>query len=138
MQKNKRQIVCRRNHFIGGITVMIVVFFLATIASSCKKNLIYSKGNLAFSKDTVVFDTVFTTIGSTTKRLKIYNRSSSTVRISEIELMGGASSPFRINVDGLQGRSFANIEMEGRDSLRSYTRSKRRHTTDGHRRLGAL
>jgi len=94
---------------------LFVTFVLSL--NSCKKTIFYSKDNLDFSKDTVVFDTVFTTIGSTTKRLQIYNRSASTVRISEIELMGGNASPFRINLDGLKGISFSNIELEGKDSL---------------------
>lgn len=82
--------------------------------------MLYSNGNLAFSKDTVVFDTVFTTIGSTTMQLKIYNRSNRTLKIDEIELMGGGSSPFRINFDGLMGTNFNNIEIEGGDSLYTF------------------
>jgi hypothetical protein len=85
--------------------------------TSCKKTVFYSEGNLDFSADTVVFDTVFTTIGSTTKRLKIYNNSNRNLRIDEIELMGGEASPFRINVDGLTGVNFGDLEIEGDDSL---------------------
>lgn len=100
----------------------ILVFTVAFISvlslnTSCKKPLSFSKGNLAFSRDTVVFDTIFTTIGSTTKQLKIYNRESNTVVISEVELMGGSSSPFRVNLDGLQGTHFSNLELESKDSL---------------------
>ena len=86
-------------------------------ASGCKKPLSFSSGNLAFSADTLVFDTVFTTIGSTTKKLKIYNKDSKTLNIESIELEGGANSPFRINVDGLSGINFSNLEIEGKDSL---------------------
>lgn len=98
----------------------LYLFLLAGITflnSGCKKPLIYSKGNLSFSNDTIVFDTVFTTIGSTTKRLKIYNNDSRTVTIEQIQLMGGTNSPFRINVDGLNGTEFGGIEIEGKDSL---------------------
>lgn len=63
-------------------------FLLATLLQSCKKNLITSKGNLEFSVDTLVFDTIFTTVGSTTQQFKIYNEENKTVRIDEIELMG--------------------------------------------------
>ncbi|MCF8432837.1 MAG: right-handed parallel beta-helix repeat-containing protein [Crocinitomicaceae bacterium] len=76
-----------------------------------------SKGNLSFSKDTVVFDTVFTTIGSTTQQFKIYNNENKTVLIEDIQLMGGENSPFRINVDGVPGLTMADIELEGNDSL---------------------
>ena len=85
--------------------------------SSCKKPLSFSTDNLSFSQDTVFFDTVFTTIGSVTKKFKIYNNSKKTVKIEGMELMGGASSPFRINIDGASGTQFASVELEGKDSL---------------------
>jgi hypothetical protein len=79
--------------------------------------VILSKNKLSFSKDTVVFDTVFTTIGSTTQQFKIYNKDSKTIRIDEIELMGGTNSKFSINVDGLQGTKIEDLYIEGGDSL---------------------
>jgi len=97
------------------LTLLIAGLSLST--TSCKKKKFFSKGNLEFSKDTVVFDTVFTTIGSTTQHFKVYNRDNKTLTIEEIELMGGEASPFRINFDGLQGTSFSNLDIEGNDSL---------------------
>ena len=76
-----------------------------------------SKKNLEFSVDTLVFDTVFTTVGSTTKQFKIYNKEKKTVQIDQIELMGGENSPFRMNVDGNIGTTLSNIRIEGKDSL---------------------
>jgi hypothetical protein len=102
-------------YFFSFYIVLIVV--VASVNTSCKKSTLLSTGNLEFSKDTVVFDTVFTTIGSTTKQLKIYNKSNRTVLISEVQLMGGSSSPFRMNLDGLMGTNFADLELEGGDSL---------------------
>lgn len=90
---------------------------LAGSMLSCKKNNLLSKKNLEFSVDTLVFDTVFTTVGSTTKQFKIYNKESKTVQIDQIELMGGANSPFRMNVDGNMGTSLSNLRIEGKDSL---------------------
>ena len=84
---------------------------------SCKKDKDFTKDHLDFSTDTLLFDTVFTTVGSTTERFKIYNRNIGTIRIDEIELMGGASSPFRINFDGVPGIYHQNIEVPGNDSL---------------------
>jgi len=95
----------------------VVALFILSMNTSCKKTTLLSKGNLAFSRDTVVFDTVFTTIGSTTKQLKIYNKENKPVLISDVELMGGNSSPFRINLDGLQGIKFSEIELPAKDSL---------------------
>ncbi|MFM1946084.1 MAG: hypothetical protein RL207_367 [Bacteroidota bacterium] len=94
---------------------LLVLFTLST--SSCGKHVILSKNNLSFSKDTVVFDTVFTTIGSTTQQFKIYNKDSKTIKIDEIELMGGTSSKFSMNVDGLQGTKIEDLYIEAGDSL---------------------
>jgi hypothetical protein len=80
----------------------------------------FSKENLSFSVDTVVFDTVFTTVGSTTKQFKIYNPSSKSIQIDEIELMGGEQSPFRLNVDGEKGMFLENMVLEGKDSLYAF------------------
>ena len=100
---------------------ILISFILLTLVSwqltSCKKDAFLSKGNLSFSVDTLVFDTVFTTIGSTTKQFKLYNNENRTVKIEEIELMGGEDSPFRINVDGIPGNSSEAITLEGKDSL---------------------
>lgn len=76
-----------------------------------------SSGKLSFSVDTLVFDTVFTTIGSTTQQFKIYNKESKPIQIEYIELMGGKNSPFRMNVDGYVGHKLANIEIGANDSL---------------------
>ncbi|MFN5784962.1 MAG: right-handed parallel beta-helix repeat-containing protein [Flavobacteriia bacterium] len=97
--------------------ILTVLFALAISFTGCKKPSILSKGNLDFSLDTVVFDTVFTTIGSTTQQFKIYNRANKTVKIEEIELMGGESSPFRMNIDGLMGTNMSDLELESGDSL---------------------
>lgn len=99
------------------ILTIASIFILSGPLSSCKKAKFISNGNLAFSADTVVFDTVFTTIGSTTHHFKVYNNDKRTVTIDEVELMGGENSPYRINVDGLSGIYHTNLELEGNDSL---------------------
>jgi len=84
---------------------------------SCKKDNIFTKDHLDFSTDSVLFDTVFTTVGSTTKRFRIYNNNNAKIKIEEIELMGGANSPFRINIDGVSGTFHENVELNKKDSL---------------------
>jgi hypothetical protein len=100
-------------------TICYLLFSVLLVGSfvSCKKNNLLSKKNLEFSVDTLVFDTVFTTVGSTTKQFKIYNNEKKTVQIDQIELMGGENSPFRMNVDGNIGTTLSNIRIEGKDSL---------------------
>ena len=95
--------------------IIIIALYFSNIG--CSKKNFFSKDNLTFSVDTLVFDTVFTTIGSTTKSFKIYNPDTKTIQIDEVELMGGENSPFRMNLDGLIGHNFSNIRIEGNDSL---------------------
>jgi hypothetical protein len=70
-----------------------------------------------FSADTIYFDTVFTTIGTVTKSFRIYNPHSRFIKIDEIDLAGGSSSMFRMNVDGVPGYSFENYEIAPKDSM---------------------
>jgi hypothetical protein len=88
-------------------------------SSSCRKNFEYapSAGNLSFSRDTVFLDTVFNTIGSSTYSLKIYNETRDDVSIPSIRLFNGPASFYRLNVDGVAGKSFQNIPIKARDSM---------------------
>lgn len=100
------------------IVLGIGILTILTVGNtSCKKKNLFGDGNLSFSTDTLVFDTVFTTIGSTTKYFKIYNPQNKTLKIDEVQLMGGSSSPFKLNLDGLKGVSFSDLELDKGDSL---------------------
>lgn len=94
-----------------------LILLIAIFNSGCKKDVLNSDGALTFSEDTVLFDTVFTTIGSATRQFKIYNPSSNEVNISSIMLAGGNQSKYRINVDGVPGIAFSNVTIPGKDSL---------------------
>ncbi|MFO7852091.1 MAG: choice-of-anchor Q domain-containing protein [Bacteroidota bacterium] len=97
-------------------------FFLLIIficLSSCEKKR-YFHGDIAtikFSEDTIHFDTVFTSIGTVTKELRVINPYKSWLNISAINLAGGENSPFRLNVDGVPATSFNDIEIAPSDSL---------------------
>lgn len=97
------------------ILISAVGLFLALF--SCKKDNFFSNNHVVFSHDTLLFDTVFTTIGSTTERFKVYNNQAGLINVEEIQLMGGEDSPFRINIDGEPGVYFEDIEIRGNDSL---------------------
>ena len=103
--------------FLAPLFGLLVLVAIATQTTSCRKDLGKSDGALEFSVDTVIFDTVFTTIGSTTKRFMIYNRDNRPVTINSVHLAGGADSKYRINIDGVAGVAFSNIEIPGADSL---------------------
>lgn len=101
-----------------------VLYFLFTISilifwSSCRKDFEFtpSTGNLQFSKDTIYLDTVFTNIGSSTYNLKVYNRSDTDIKIPTVRLGKGQASNYRLNVDGIPGKEFENIEILAKDSM---------------------
>ncbi|MFD2566264.1 hypothetical protein [Pseudotenacibaculum haliotis] len=100
---------------------LIFLFFivLAISVTSCRKDFstIPSFGQLEFSRDTVYLDTVFTNIGSATYNLKVYNRSNKDITIPTIGLERGNSSNYRLNVDGIPGKTFDNIDILARDSI---------------------
>ena len=52
--------------------IYFIIFLLIISLFGCKKNNLLTNGiyNIQTSTDTVLFDTLFTTIGSTTKRIK--------------------------------------------------------------------
>ena len=98
---------------------IISIVLIILIAFSCKKTSFISSPNasLSFSNDTLHFDTVFTTTGSITQGFKIFNQNDQKLRLSQVRLMGGASSPFKINVDGTPGVNFSDVELEPNDSV---------------------
>lgn len=72
---------------------------------------------LRFSDDTVFFDTLFTRVGSITKRLIVHNPNKNRVRISSILLAGGTNSPYSIVVNGRSGPSLSDLDILGNDSV---------------------
>ncbi|MBU1013889.1 MAG: hypothetical protein KKG99_12875 [Bacteroidetes bacterium] len=101
--------------FFFVIPIAVLLFF-----SSCKKDKFTDLPvgqTLSFSTDSIVFDTVFTSIGSITKQLKVYNNSSNKILIRSIELAGGEASAYRLNIDGLAALKLNDVELDGGDSL---------------------
>lgn len=92
-----------------------IIFFM----TSCnKENFITSSdASLFVSSDSIKFDTVFTSIGSITKSFKIINQNNQKLLLSEIKLMGGTPSAFRININGTTASQLNNVEIEAKDSL---------------------
>ncbi len=98
---------------------ILLVSSLLVLWSSCRKDFDFepASGNLAFSKDTVFLDTIFSNIGSSTYALKVYNTTSTDIAIPSIRLREGTASGYRLNVDGDAGKEFSNVELLAKDSL---------------------
>jgi len=89
------------------------------ILSSCteKKFVSDNIALLEFSLDTVYFDTVFTTVGSATKELRVVNPNKSWVKIDRISTSDPDNSSFRLNIDGAPGNSREDLEIAPGDSM---------------------
>ena len=96
------------------ISLLFIILFTA-----CRKPNTFFEGtaNLRFSVDTLVFDTVLTTVGSVTKRIKVYNDLEENILINEIRLAKTGDSPYRLNIDGLQSDIAKDILLRSKDSL---------------------
>ena len=96
-----------------------IFLLLLVIIFSCKKeNLVSLDGDfLSFSTDTLLFDTVFTTVGSATRYLKIYNNYDTDINISTISLAKQSQSSFHLNIDGEANSQIDNILLRSNDSL---------------------
>ena len=98
---------------------MLIVLFAMSMVG-CREEQGFSTDmshRLAFSSDTVRFDTLFTSVSSSTYSFLIYNRNKADLRIASAHLSGGEHSPYRINLDGLSGVSFSDVAVRGGDSL---------------------
>ncbi|MDN3493211.1 right-handed parallel beta-helix repeat-containing protein [Winogradskyella bathintestinalis] len=104
----------------------LLCFGILLFWSSCRDDFEFSpsKGQLEFAKDTIYLDTVFSTIGSSTYNLKVYNRSDDDIVIPTIQFENGLNSRYRMNVDGAtglseeqEGKFFENVELLANDSL---------------------
>lgn len=97
------------------------LFLLAVIVlwSSCRKDFDAdpSTGDLEFSEETLYLDTIFTNIGSSTYNFKVYNRGDNDILIPNIALENGENSGYRLNVDGIPGKSFEDIQIFANDSI---------------------
>lgn len=92
---------------------------LAVIFFSCQNDDLLNDPNasLAFSTDTVQFDTIFTETGSTTRTLMVYNPYSRRINISSIRVSNGSDSKFKLIIDGESVPQTTNIELLPKDSL---------------------
>jgi hypothetical protein len=103
------------------LNLLFIIGILFSVCA-CRSDFetVASSGDLSFSKDTIYLDTVFTNIGSSTYRLKVYNRSKNDITIPTIKLAKGLSSKYRMTVDGMngaEGKVFKNVALLAKDSL---------------------
>ena len=100
--------------------ILAFSFWTLLTAISCNRDDINFESPselLRFSQDTLFLDTVYNQVRSETYAVKIYNNEDKDVMIPKIALEKGASSLYRINVDGKAGTDFTDIPLRKKDSL---------------------
>ena len=110
------------SRWLNQLSPLFKFIFLLSLAfllpfSSCKKDDLLTDSNveLNFSQKEILFDTVFVSIGSTTKNFKVYNPYDQPLK-TNIRLAGPGVN-FRMNVNGQAGRVFKDVEIRAKDSL---------------------
>ncbi|MDO7851118.1 hypothetical protein [Hymenobacter convexus] len=98
--------------------LFIVLSCCLTFLSGCepKEDLVQTTGKLEFDRDSVKFDTVFTTIRTVTKRLWVYNRNSGAVK-TDVSLAGKQGTTYSLIINGDAGSSASGVTIRGNDSL---------------------
>ena len=78
----------------------ILLLCIGCLLAGCQADRLTDDPNcrLAFSRDTVLFDTVFTSIGSSTQRLMVFNPNKNALQIERVALANGKY--FRVNMNG--------------------------------------
>lgn len=97
--------------------IIITAVCCLLICISCKKESFNTSpdAGLFISADSIKFDTVFTTAGSITQRIKIINTNDQKLMLS-IKLAGGNTSPFHLNINGTVTNSL-DVEVASNDSI---------------------
>lgn len=106
----------------SNISLVLLLFFLV---SSCRKGeriTTDTNAKLTIATPELLFDTIFTSIGSITERLSIVNNNKDAVKVSEITLTGGSSSAFSLNINGEDTFNKNDLIINGQDSINLFVK----------------
>lgn len=109
------------------ISLFIIAFFIGCLTIACDDdNFEMSPSQtLTFSSDTIRFDTLFSTVPSSTRSFWAFNKTGSGIRCTSVRQERGNQSGFRVNVDGAflgqaSGYAVSDIELRKKDSIRIF------------------
>ena len=107
-------------------STLVILCRVAAFFASCRKDqfITDASAKLAFSTDTVLFDTIFTTYATANKVLKVYNPHNKSIKSTSLRLAGGAASFYKINVNGVNGTTFSDLELYPNDSMYIFVAAK--------------
>ncbi|WP_075590897.1 right-handed parallel beta-helix repeat-containing protein [Labilibacter marinus] len=104
---------------MGKLEKYLLLLLIPLSFFSCEREFVFLSGSdgLNFSVDTLMFDTIFTSVGSATKNFRIYNPYDEDIIINSVELSGGETSSFRLNINGQAEERVENLKINAKDSL---------------------
>lgn len=98
------------------VLIYTTILLLGIFGSACRKPKLDDNSRLWFSTSSITFDTVFTTLGSTTRYFSVYNPSEQDIKV-DVYLAGGNSSYYSINVNGVAGNQQRDVLIPAKDSI---------------------
>lgn len=107
------------------LTLIALIAGSLLLLNSCEDDDDYStdgNNHLQYSTDTLAFEPLITTQLTSTRVLKVYNKSGKNLKIDNIELKSSRND-FQINVDGQTGTKFSNLKIKDNDSLYIFVRA---------------
>ncbi len=107
------------------ILFSVLASLLVFYSTGCKKDgyLNDPSKKLVFSTfteyniDTLTFDTVFTSLGSTTRFFKVVNPFNQDILIDEIRFKNAGTTTFHLAIDGISGNAASNVIVPAKDSI---------------------
>lgn len=101
------------------ILSLIVIAVLGATFTGCIEDGISTSPSdqPVFSTDTLDLGIIFTDEAAPTHRMLVHNPHSKGMSISNIRISGPAADCFRLNVDGMTGREFSDVEIRSNDSI---------------------
>ena len=104
--------------------IIYSLLLLACVVGGCQQDRVSSDPSLqlSFSQDTVLFDTVFTAMGTSTHRVMVYNPHKNAINIEQVSMQDGKY--FHINLDGENDmEQLRDVIVRGEDSLFLFIRA---------------
>lgn len=99
--------------------LFVSAVIVSVLLAACRKDLFSDDPSLklAYSRTEVFFDSTFTQIGTSTEIFVVRNKTKENLMLDKVYLGGGASSKFRLVVDGEAGSTVEDIEIAAGDSI---------------------
>lgn len=97
--------------------VTVVLIALSFVSCEDEKYFASPDAVLKFSKNTLTFDTIFTSVGSAIRHFAVYNPYEEDILVSRIRMENNNNSSFMLNVNGISGNEVYEVAIPAKDSI---------------------